>query len=75
MTANKQIHTATNQKATTEETLENVFSMVRDAAAATQRCGKHVFTATVERHEKSCVFYDDRAKQLQAGRTLELSHL
>jgi hypothetical protein len=37
----KQVPTATNQHAITEELLEAVFSVIRSATVATQRSGKH----------------------------------
>jgi hypothetical protein len=46
--ANRQVPTATNQHATTEELLEAVFSVDRAAAVAAQRRGKHVSATTDE---------------------------
>jgi hypothetical protein len=42
----KQVPTAANHHATTEELLETVFSVIRAAAVATQPRGKHIYAAT-----------------------------
>jgi hypothetical protein len=46
--ANKQVPTALNKHRTTEEMLEEVFSMGRVTIVATQWRGKHVSAAKVE---------------------------
>jgi hypothetical protein len=46
--SNKLVTTATNEHVTIEEMLEAVFSVVRTAAVAMQRRGKHV-SATMNR--------------------------
>jgi hypothetical protein len=46
MIANKQVPMATNQHATTEELLEEVFSVESAEAIAMQRRRKHVSVAT-----------------------------
>jgi alkylhydroperoxidase/carboxymuconolactone decarboxylase family protein YurZ len=48
MIANKQVPTAMNQLATTEELLEVAFSVVCAAAFAMQWRGKHISAATVQ---------------------------
>lgn len=48
MIANKEVHTALNQHATTGELLEVVFSVVHAATVAMQQCGEHSSAATIE---------------------------
>jgi hypothetical protein len=68
MTANKQVPTAMNQHATTEELLEAVFSVVMAMTVAMQLRSKHASAATVElQQQKSCVFYMVQAEGLSMG--------